>query len=306
MFNKKTLLGVCVVATIIFGNQVYAAENGNSTYAPGSAQYFIADFPQQSGNYLQLLSYYSNATQLNDDKGDEVKGSDLDLSIFAQTLRFITVWDLDLFNADVVSSELIGTFVNVDNSVNTPYGRFYDKDNGLADVIFSPLIFQWNLGEKKNIQTVAALSFVLPIGSYSNGSMMNVSNNRFALQPVFGLRYKAESGLDIGISPRFSFNWENDDTKYKTGTEFFADYMLGYKIGHWQPAIVGYYSTQLEDDELNGVKLANSKTEGFGIGPAIQYQFNNGALVSASWQKDIVAKNKSEGDGFYLSAAIKY
>lgn len=305
MLNKKCLFGVLTASTL-FGNQVYAAENGNSTYAPGSAQYFIADFPQQPGNYLQALSYHLSSEQLNDHKGDEVKGADLDLSIYAQTLRFVTVWDLDLLNADVVSSELIGTFVNVDNSVNTPYGRFSDKDDGLADVIFSPLVFQWNLGKKDNIQTVAGLSFALPIGSYSNGSMMNVSNNRFAIQPVFGLRYKNESGFDIGISPRFSFNWENDDTKYKTGTELFVDYMVGYKMGQWQPAIVGYYSTQLEDDQLNGIKLENSKTEGFGIGPAIQYQFNNGALVSASWQKDIVAKNKSKGDGFYLSAAIKY
>lgn len=303
---EKNYLKYLLAASAMLPAISQAAEHGNSTYAPGSAQYFIADFPPQPGNYLQLLSFYSESKQLNDHKGDEIKGTDLDLSVFAQTLRLITVWDSHLFGADVVSSELIGTFVNVDNSFNTPYGRLSDKDNGLADVIFGPLILQWNLGEKKNWQTVAALNLALPIGSYSNGATLNVSNNRFAIQPVFGLRYKNENGLDIGVSPRVSFNWENEDTNYKTGTEFFLDYMAGYKVGQWEPAIVGYYSTQFENDKQNDVEIANSKTEGFAIGPAIQYQFKNGALISASWQKDIVAKNKSKGDGFYLSAAIKY
>ena len=305
MFKNK-YLGYLLIASAMGSSVAYGAENGNSTYPPGSAQYFISDFPSQAGNYLQLLSYYSSDKQLNDHKGNEVKGSDLDLSVFAETLRLLTIWDFHLFGADVVASELIGTFVNVDNSFNTPYGRFSDKDNGLADVVFGPLIFQWNLGKNKNWHTTAALDFVLPIGSYTNGAALNVSNNRFAIQPVFGVRYKNESGLDVGISPRLSFNWKNDDTKYKTGTEFYVDYMAGYKVGQWEPAIVGYYSTQFEDDELNGVKVANSKTGGFAIGPAIQYQFKNGALVSASWQKDIVAKNKAEGQGFYFSAAIKY
>lgn len=305
MLNKK-YLGFMFAASAMLSPISHGAEHGNSTYAPGSAQYFIADFPPQPGNYLQLLTYYASSDQLNDYKGNEIKGVDLDLSIFAETLRMITVWDSHLLGADVVSSELIGTFVNVDNSFNTPYGRLSDKDNGLADVIFGPLILQWNLGENNNWQTVAAMNFALPIGSYSNGATLNVSNNRFAIQPVLGLRYKSESGLEVGISPRLSFNWENDDTNYKTGTEFFLDYMAGYKIGQWQPAIVGYYSTQFEDDELNGTKIANSKTEGFAVGPAIQYQFRNGALISASWQKDMVAKNKAENEGFYFSAAIKY
>lgn len=305
MINNK-YLSYLFISSAMLSPLTYGAEHGNSTYAPGSAQHFIADFPPYPGNYLQLLSYYATSNQLNDYKGNEINGTDLDLSVFAETLRFITVWDSHLFGADIVSSELIGTFVNVDNSFNTPYGRISDKDNGLADVIFGPAIFQWNLGEKKNWQTVAALNFVLPIGSYSNGATLNVSNNRFAIQPVFGLRYKNESGIDVGISPRISFNWENDDTNYKTGTEFFVDYMAGYKIGQWQPAIVGYYSTQFENDEQDGVKIANSKTEGFAIGPAIQYQFKSGPLISASWQKDIIAKNKAENEGFYFSAAIKY
>ena len=58
--------------------------------------------------------------------------------------------------------------------------------------------------------------------------------------------------------------------------------------------------------DLNGKKLNDSKTKGFGIGPTLQYQFPNHSVVIASWQKDIVAENKSENNNFYLTYMFKY
>lgn len=295
----------CAIFALV-SSQSWAAENGNMTYPAGASQYFIADFPLQSGNYLQLISNYTQSEQLNDTHGDKTPGLDFDMKVKAQTARFITVWDKKILGADVFASELILPYVDVDMSLNTAYGQAKMADDGLGDVTFSPVVLQWNLGAKNNFQTVAGLSMVLPVGSYSEGANLNISNHRFALQPTFGLKYKKDNGFEIGASPRISFNWENQATNYKTGTELIIDYMAAYKVGQWKPGVAGYYYTQFQDDEQNGQTVANSKSRGFAIGPALQYQFKVGALLSASWQKDVMVKNKSENDNFWLSLAIKY
>lgn len=287
-------------------SQVWAAENGNMTYPAGASGYFIAELPLQSGNYLQFISNYTQSKQLNDTHGDKTQGLDFDMKVKAQTARFITAWDKKILGADVFASELILPYVDVDMSLNTAYGQVKMTDDGLGDVTFSPVVLQWNLGANNNFQTVAGLSMVLPVGSYSEGANLNISNHRFALQPTFGLKYKSANGLEIAASPRISFNWENEDTDYKTGTELIVDYVAAYKIGQWKPGLAGYYYTQFQNDEKNGQTIENSKTKGFAVGPALQYQFKVGALLSASWQKDIMAKNKSENDNFWLSLAIKY
>mgnify|MGYP000933798806 FL=1 len=106
----------------------------------------------------------------------------------------------------------------------------------------------------------------------------------------------------------FNFNWKNEDTDYRTGNELTIDYVLNLKRNSWRYGLTGFYYIQLESDEQNGNSIANSKSEGFAVGPAIQYQFMNGKgpLVSANWMKDIYSRNRSESDTFMMSLAVKF
>lgn len=305
-FKKIQLIAITSLSLFAISGKCLAAPNGNPTLPGGTTQFFIAEFPPMAGNYLQVISSYSTADQSNDRDGN--KKYDQDLKVAAQTLRFTTTWDKKILGSDITVSEFIGTYVDLDNKIHTPYGDVPLNDDGLSDILFEPLILQWNKGERKQWQMVAGLGFVLPVGTYSKKNDVNVAGHYFSVAPRVAIKYKFENGIEAAISPMVNFNWENKDTNYKTGNELTVDYLLAYHKDNWRFGATGYYYTQLENDELNNQEIENSKTQGFAIGPGAQYHFmsGKGPLVSASWIKDIEAKNKSEGETFWLSAAIKF
>lgn len=303
-FKYPPIIAIASLSLVIASGQILAAPNGNPTLPGGTTQFFIAEFPPITGNYLQIISSYSKADQFNDQNGD--KKYDQDLKVAAQTLRLTTTWDKKILGSDITISEIIGTYVDLNNQIHTPYGDVKLNDDGLADVLFEPLILQWNKGQQKQWQMVAGLGFVLPIGTYSKSHDVNVAGHYFSIAPRVALKYKFENGLEAAISPMVNFNWKNSDSNYKTGNELTIDYLLAYHSNNWRFGATGYYYTQLENDELDGQEIKDSKTKSFSIGPAIQYQFMNGKgpLVSASWIKDVESENKAEGQTFWLSAAI--
>lgn len=302
----KAKIIVNMALVLLCSEASYAAESGKSSYPPGGSMFFIGEYPPYPGNYLQSLTYYGTSNRVNDHNGDKIKNLDFDLKVASESLRFVTAWNAHILKADYVASEMIITYASVRNSLNIPNGRVKNKADGIGDIILAPLALQWNLGAKKKLQTAATIYYVIPAGSYSNFDSLNISNNHYSIQPTLGFKYKAENGIEVGISPRISFNWKNEDTKYKNGTEFFADYILGYKMGNWEPGITGYYSTQFENDEVNGKEIKNSKTEGFSVGPALYYNLDNKVFISGSYQRDLMAKNKSENNSFFLSVAFPY
>lgn len=302
--RKKHWMTIAATLGMLSGTCL-AAPNGNPTLTGGTTQFFIAEFPLVPGNYLQFTSNYTTADHSNDHKGD--KDTEQDLKIAAQTLRLTASWEKKLFGSDATITEIIGTYVDMNNEIYTPYGSIELNDSGLADVLFEPLILQWNRGERKQWQMVAGLGLVLPIGNYRK-SRVNVAAHYFSIAPRFAVKYKFSNGFEAAVSPLFNFNWENQDTDYKTGTELTIDYLLAYHKNNWRFGATGYYYTQLENDESFGQEVANSKTKAFSVGPAVQYHFMNGRgpLMSASWIKDIEAENKTDSETFWFTVAVKF
>lgn len=302
---KHTGIGLIGLA-ILLTNIANAAPNGTPTIPGGVTQFFIADFPPIPGNYAQFTSSYSTADRAVDHNGD--KSGEIDLKVKAQTLRLMTIWDKKILGADVVASEIIGTYVDLDNTIFTPYADIKLSDSGLADVLIEPLILQWNRGDRKQWKFVSGAGVVVPVGSYSKKAKANVSAHHYSFAPRFAAKYKTKSDIEIGVSPMLNFNWKNEDTGYRTGNELTIDYVLNLKRNSWRYGLTGFYYIQLENDEQNGNSIANSKSEGFAVGPAVQYQFMNGKgpLVSANWMKDVYSRNRSESDTFMMSVAVKF
>lgn len=289
--------------SLIVSTPVDAAEDNRMSYPGGVSLNFISSFPPAPGNYLQFLSYYYSADQLNGPDGHELPGVSFDNEVLVQNFRYLRVWDNSFWGADTFISQLILSYGQSDASVA---GLFSEKDSGLGDLIFGPIILQWNFGESDIWRLSSGVDFVIPVGSYSSDDAVNIGTNRFSVQPTFGVKYLDSSGFQMAIAPRLSFNRKNSDTDYKTGVELITDFSAGYKMGNWMPGISGYHYQQLSSDELGGEKIADSKASGFTVGPSLEYQFDNGALITAAWHKDVKAENKAKGGGFWLSTAIKF
>jgi hypothetical protein len=101
----------------------------------------------------------------------------------------------------------------------------------------------------------------------------------------------------------YDINTENDDTKYRSGQEFHVDYTVGYHIGkEWAVGIGGYYYYQTTEDEDHGSKVGSDGFEGrvFAVGPQVQYNYRNMSFT-AKWQPEFEARNKPEGNKFWLN-----
>jgi hypothetical protein len=284
----------------------YAAPNGKTTNNPGASQLLIGSFPSLPGVYGQLNYTNTTADKIFDADGNEKKYIDQDFEANIATLRLLGVMDFNLLGADITLTEAIISYADIDNHLNIA-GHNIDTDtNGLCDVTLTPLILQWNLGERDQLKLTGALGAVVPVGSYSKNKPNNVGDNHFSLMPRGAINYSFTPKMEIGIAPIFNLNNKNTDSGIKTGDELTLDFMASYKTDRWRFGLSGYYYTQLNEDELNGVKIENSETEAFGIGPAFQYKLGKyGPFLNMTWQKEIYSVNKSQTDSLRVGFIFK-
>lgn len=113
-------------------------------------------------------------------------------------------------------------------------------------------------------------------------------------------------GLEFAAVGRVIFNTENPDTNYRSGNELVIDYAAGWNFGPTKVGVVGYYLHQFTDDEGPSVAADGHRGKAFAIGPSLSYSFGQGSQASASWQHDIFAENRAQGDTMWLNFATKF
>jgi len=80
----------------------------------------------------------------------------------------------------------------------------------------------------------------------------------------------APTGTAISIAPGIMVNTENDETDYKTGTEFHLDFVINQFLSKSVAVgIRGYYYKQITGDSGSGAVLGDFKSESYGIGPGV-------------------------------------
>lgn len=300
---RARLAAAALAASCLGAPAAQATETGVPTYPPGVAKFDTAAFPRYPGLYLQFQSSYSSANRLNDTNGDQLP-FDFRSRVAAEAIRFIYVYEGQIAGATAVS-QVITPFLSLDVELDTGGFGFDERRLSLGDVTVSPLILDWKLDERNYISL--GLDLVLPTGSYSTSRNVNVGKNYFAAQPVVGYKYVDPNGLEAGALARLSFNGENPDTDYKSGTEFTIDYAVGWNMGQWKPGLVGFYYKQIADDKRAGVTVGDgNRGESFGIGPSVTYTFPDHSFLRASVIAETSAKNKSQGASLSVDYAFKF
>jgi hypothetical protein len=276
---------------------VKAAENGNTQYAPGSPQFYAGGIPPFPGLYFLSQTSYYTSDRTNDSNGNEVPIK-FKVNSLAETMRFLYISDLKIAGGDVWG-QLVVPLVRLD--LTLPFGR--DKTFTLADMTATVGV-AWHLDRANTF--LVGLDVAMPTGPYSSSNLANVGLNHWSFQPTIGYHYLDPQGLEIGTTARLIFNTENESTDYRTGTEFVWDYAIGWNFDKWRVGAVGYYLQQLTDDKGPRAAADGHRGKGFAIGPSITYTFNPAMQISASWQHDIVAENRSQGDTIWLNFATKF
>ena len=203
--------------------------------------------------------------------------------------------DVD-FDLDVLATLNLGPPINRTFTRGQTFSES-DSSTEFGDPVLNALI-GWHEG--KWHWNVSALINV-PIGPWSNTSSSNLSFNHWGLDTTAAVTWlDPETGLEVSAAPGFTFNWENPDTDYRTGTEFHVEFAA---LKHFSPkfavGVAGFHYQQITGDSGAGARLGDFKGRVTSLGPVMTYNFNLGKIPVSTqlmWTHDFDVENRLEGD----------
>ena len=183
-----------------------------------------------------------------------------------------------------------------------------DDSFALSDIFVTPVQLNWSAG---SFSFKLAESIIAPTGKYDKGELVNLGRNYWSFDTAGAVSwFNAKTGTGVDLAPGIMVNTENDETSYKTGTEFHLDFTAnqflseGFAVG-----IKGYWYQQLTGDSGSGAILGDFKSSAFGLGPGfvwIPKSAGGNLTVLGKWIHDFHDKNRFDSDYFTLAAGWKF
>jgi hypothetical protein len=307
---------VSLLLVMAFAGSAFGAEGGSSYYLLGQRGQGAGILPPVEGVFFALPVYYYSG-EASGSKNLPIGGAlslGLDANVLLTLPTVIWVTADDVFGGGDLAFS--GTFVygNADLSATAtlsippiPPGSVALSDDRwtVGDPSFSALV-GWH-GE--NHHYVFAASVNVPVGSYDAGRLSNVALNRWAGDiSVAGTWMFTEKSVELSGATGFTFNGENDDTNYETGTEFHLEASVFY---HFSPAfsagLNGYHYEQISGDSGTGATLGDFKGRVTALGPGLSGTFQVGpapVAVSLRYFHEFGVKNRLEGHTGWLTVSI--
>lgn len=314
MQRLATLLPhVALVAVLaIPSGPALAAEGGSGFYLLGQRAQGAALLPTVEGVFFSTPTYFYSGDVSNseaiDDGGVTAFGLDTDIFLLLPTALWITPYDL--FGGNLGFS---GTFVYGTADVSASFG-FPDPELGPIQIDLND--DRWAIGDPavsaflgwsgENYAYTLTSSVNIPAGDYDVGRISNIALNYWALDiTAAGTWLLPENKIELSGAAGLTFNDENDDTKYETGTEFHLEGAAYYQFtSSFSAGLNGYYYNQISGDSGEGATLGNQYGRVAALGPGLASTFNVGPVpvsVSFRYYHEFSVKNRLEGDAAWLT-----
>lgn len=306
--NRAVILSgaaVAALAAFVGGGVAEAGEYGLSVYPLGS-QVSMPGFTPPPGLYLTdtVITYEGDASDsvtlrlgptLGAGVSEEVLVNALTIAVFPDAHfaggqpGFAITLPYGRVGVDAATTFLPPLYL--------PGPSASDEETGFGDLQISGML-GWRSGPH-NWNVAATL--VLPTGSYDASSLANVGLNRTALDLKGAYTYlNPQQGLEWSAGAGFTFNGENDDTDYQSGTEFhFEASVTQHLPSGWALGVGGYYLEQLTGDSGSGATLGDFAGQVAAVGPLVSYTFHVGPApvqLSARWFHEFDTENRARGD----------
>ncbi len=337
MKANKGILFAAVGIPLLLSGPVRAAEEGKSVYLLGAAA-SMAGMTPPPGFYFSSLSYYYDGKATGSAAVSRTLGQvgstfpsvgvlqrEADLKVRARVginvFSFLYVVPETVAGGHVGFGVLAPTgYQNVDVNLNArssltlPNGTILqtgrtlktsDETLAFGDPLAVAFIgwnsgfFHWKLSGMVNI----------PVGSYAKADLVNMGFNRWAADVTGAMTYlNTTNGLELSLAPGITFNGENPDTRYKTGTEFHVE---GAAMKHFSKSfalgVTGYHYRQITGDSGAGAVLGSFKGRVSAIGPNLTYNFQIGkvpVLTSFRFLHEFDAKNRLAGNAAIFTLTV--
>ncbi|UCD36012.1 MAG: transporter, partial [Nitrospiraceae bacterium] len=212
--------------------------------------------------------------------------------------------DLDVSGDGVLTLTGPGGMISFDIPVS---GESDTSDNGIGDMSFTGLL-GWH---RERLHYLAILNVYAPTGEYDEDQALNVGKNHWAIEPMGAVTYLNEkTGLELSGAAGITFNMENKDTEYTSGEEFHLDLAaIQHFSEYFYLGLVGYVYHQLSGDSGDGASDDfKGRVYAWGpvIGGAIPLGEKRNLFVNARYYDEFDAKNRLEGNAFYLTGVVNF
>jgi hypothetical protein len=98
------------------------------------------------------------------------------------------------------------------------------------------------------------------------------ANDYYDFIPEVGISW-LHNGWNISADLFFAIPLKDYYTNYQSGNQFSGDYTITKTIGKWTFGLGAASYYQVNSDTLMGVKVPNSQTQMYTVGPIIGYNF---------------------------------
>jgi hypothetical protein len=305
------------VAVALASGTAGAADGGAGVYLLGKRGP-LAAFVPRPGWYLTNDVFYLSADRSElTPLGNRLVGG-VDAEALINIAQFTFVADTTVLGGRLAFSAVL-PYGNVDVSatgtVQGPGGITIDRDindsvTGLGDpAVGASLGWKKRTGDRFRAWSTYGSVFI-PVGDYEVGRIANVGHNRWAVD-VGGAYTMAnfKRGRELSSVLGFTFNGDNEDTDYSTGTEMHLEFAGKQHLpSHWSFGVVGYWYEQLTGDSNNPAILGDFKGRAIALGPEVSYQFvqnpQRPVTLDLRWYHEFEVKNRLEGDSVFLTISI--
>ncbi len=296
MFRKIFYTCVITLFFFFFLNSIASAYNQNPGINWGHTNILDGVIPPP-GVWLSSYVVGYSSDEFKNGNGDDLPGQhELDALVYAPQFYYFhdkKLWDsytvgFQFFPTIIQNYNLDSDFLNANNSM-------------LGDFIFGPLIGRTEkVGQDWLFHWVFEFDTYFPTGEYDEDDDINPSANYWTFEPWFNFTLQMPYGFSLSTRQHFAYNTENNDTNIQAGPLYHFNYSFMKTIDFIDPnlrlGVVGYYGKQLEDDELDGHDISNSKEQIFAIGPGIHWVTPTGIIVSLKAYFESEVENRPEGD----------
>ncbi len=306
-----------MLAGLWAGQSAMAADGGTGVYLLGKRGPLAAFVPKPGWYLTNDVYYYDAGSSDYLPLGDRVvQQADVQALIDIVQLTYVT--DLTVFGGRLAFSGVLPygqVEVRGRGEINLPDGSPVsrgksDSVTGFGDpALGAALGWKSRSGDLFRAWSVYSSAFI-PVGDYEVGRIANVGKNRWALD--VGAAYTManfKGGRELSSVLGFTFNGDNENTDYSTGTEMHLEFAGKQHLPkHWSFGVVGYWYEQLTGDSNNPARLGDFRGRVIGLGPELSYQLTSNpqrpVTLDLRWYHEFEAKNRMEGDAVFLTVSV--
>lgn len=305
-----------IFLSLFLSSQIaYSVEGSLSVYPSGFIAPQAGKIPE-AGSYLGLDFYsYTGEVSKTTRAGRLYQDAEVDLSSELLSYTYVAQGKVKeatpFFSAYLpytnvaLDGNVTGNFPSLGSVVN----QEFDKSSGSIGDSSIRAGLGWHYDY---FHYSAFMNVYAPTGAYDKDSILNVGQNRWAVQPMVAFTYLNEkNGFEVSSAIGYMVNFENNDTDYNSGDELNLEVaVIQHFTKYLNFGLVGYGNQQITGDSGEGATLGEFKGQvygaGFNLGVTAPMTEVNMLTFNLRYYNEFNAIHRYEGDSLFLSGALNF